>query len=167
MGHLRCELWVLIKIVCLSVLTWHLLLNYWMNLLQIFRNSSWIPRFACSSVVRLSKYLTGHVLLNYWMDLLQIFRNYFLRSLYLQVLPLFVCLSKYLSGLLLQNYWVDWPMLASKYSVISSKYFVLVITYHFSLSFIEIIRALSQGGGGIPPSLPWRPGLKDDLYDWP
>ena len=107
--------------------------------------------FACSSLVCLSKYLTGHILLKYCMDLLQIFRNYFLRSLYLQVLPLFVCLSKYLSGLLLQNYWVDWPMLASKYSVISSKYFVLVITYHFSLSFIEIIRALSQGGGEESP----------------
>jgi len=114
--------------------------------------------FFCCPSVCLSKYLTGHVLLNYWMDLLQIFRNYFLRSLYLQVLPLFVCLSKYLSGLLLQNYWVDWPMLASKYSVISSKYFVLVITYHFSLSFIEIIRALSQGGGRNPPFPPLEAG---------
>ena len=35
----------------------------------------------------------------------------------------------------------------------------------FSLSFIEIIRALSQGGWDIPPSPPWRPGLKDNLYD--
>jgi len=49
-------------------------------------------------------------------------------------------------------------MLASKYSVISSKYFVFVITYHFSLSFIEIIRALSQGGGRNPPFPPLEAG---------
>ena len=57
-----------------------------------------IPIFAWYSVVRLSvclsvKKLDRHLLPNYWMDLLQIFRNYFLRSLYLHVLPLSVCLS--------------------------------------------------------------------------
>ena len=82
--------------VCLSkYLTGHLLLNYWINLLKIFRNyflgSLYLHALPLS--VCLLKYLSGHFLLNYWMDLLQIFRNYFLGSLYLHVLPLSVCLS--------------------------------------------------------------------------
>ena len=74
-------------------------LNYWMDLLQIFRNYFLgflylhdTPLSVCLYVCQ-SKNLTGHLLLNYWMDLLQIFRNYFLGSLYLHVLPLSVCLS--------------------------------------------------------------------------
>ena len=72
---------------------------YWMDLLQIFRNYFLgflylhdTPLSVCLYVCQ-SKNLTGHLLLNYWMDLLQIFRNYFLGSLYLHVLPLSVCLS--------------------------------------------------------------------------
>ena len=80
-------------------LTGQILLNYWMDLLQIFRNYFLgflylhdTPLSVCLYVCQ-SKNLTGHLLLNYWMDLLQIFRNYFLGSLYLHVLPLSVCLS--------------------------------------------------------------------------
>ena len=110
--------------------------------------------FACSSVVRLSVKILDLTSPPKLLDgFTSNFQELILGSLYLQVLPLSVCLLKYLSGHLLQNYWMDWPMLASKYSVIASKYFVLVITYFIpkkvsfvSLSFIEIIRALSQGG---------------------
>ena len=49
--------------VCLSkYLTGHLLLNYWMDLLQNFRNYF---LGSCSFVVRLSKYFSRHFLLNY------------------------------------------------------------------------------------------------------
>ena len=68
---------------CLKILSRHLLLNYWIDLLQIFRNyflgslDLHVLLFVSPSVISIfcPKFLSEHFLLKYWMKLLLILRH--------------------------------------------------------------------------------------------
>ena len=155
-------LYVLPLSVCLSkYLTWHLLLNYWMDLLQIFRN--YFLRSLDLHVLPLSICLSVKILdQTYPPKLLDGFTSNF-QELLLKS-PIFASSSvvrlsvkilvrsspaKLLGGLT----YASFKVFCNCFEVFCTCYYLFYskksIIFHFL--FIEIIRALSQGGGESPP----------------